>query len=121
MLPPTPISAVRESRTAKNRNPKTQETEAHAPLSCKIHYSITRAYPRKSDAPAFFTDDEFTARDLKLQVESCNHIYANEFNTPFDSKLMSRHFRRHRPIDIDIFPATTRKTSQSRTSIKLKW
>src|SRR5260370_37438847 len=67
MLPPTPISAVRESQTAKNRNPKTQETEAHAPLSCKIHYSITRAYPRKSDAPAFFTDDLMAAARAREQ------------------------------------------------------
>jgi hypothetical protein len=59
--PQTPFTAMRESRTAKNRNPKTQETEAQRPLSCKISYSMRPTCAGAAARSAFFTDDEIRA------------------------------------------------------------
>src|SRR4029077_16022972 len=97
MLPPTPISAVRESRTAKNRNPKTQESEAHAPLSCKIHYSITRAYPRKLDAPEFFTDDELRASH-KIFFGAPDPVGENEAKLDLNTKAIRETIGFHRDL-----------------------
>jgi len=54
---PPPVRKGIESRTAKNRNPKTQESELRCPLSCKIDYSFPPTYPLIPAAPAFFTGD----------------------------------------------------------------
>jgi hypothetical protein len=41
-LSPSHHHPLRESRSAQNRNPKSQESHAKIPLSCKIHYSTSR-------------------------------------------------------------------------------
>jgi hypothetical protein len=45
------------AQIAPNRNPKSQETAAAPPSSCRFDYFARPVLPGASTAPPFFTDD----------------------------------------------------------------
>jgi hypothetical protein len=54
---PSSIRPLRESQSAQNRNPKSQETRPQTTLSGKIDYSIDQTCPCPEGEREFFTDD----------------------------------------------------------------
>ena len=56
-LSPSHHHPLRESRSAQNRNPKSQESHAKIPLSCKIHYSTSRTSLSPTERSGYFTAD----------------------------------------------------------------
>src|SRR6478672_7703691 len=56
-LSPSHHYPLRESRSDQNRNPKSQESRAKIPLSCKIHYSSSRTALSPTERSGYFTAD----------------------------------------------------------------
>ena len=59
--PPTPMTHYPIAQIALNGNPKSPETGASLPFSCRIDYLTHGVLPAASTVPRFFTDDEISS------------------------------------------------------------